>query len=169
MLQDIKRLGKSGLKFRHGGGGYQKWPKKSDVFYGRPLTNNCLQHLFFQSHIFGKTAELCNFNISKIKASYPLSNIYNRCHFKWEFLTRIKSNEDTYLVFHFESQFLIRNHSVKFKVLYAYYPKSKKNELDEVIFLCLRNQIPQKRYSTEIRDDPMLKNVTPEKGNLVSN
>ena len=75
----------------------------------------------------------------------------------------------TYLVFHFESQFLIRNHSVKFKVLYAYYPKSKKNEVDEVIFLCLRNQIPQKRYSTEIRDDPMLKNVTPEKGNLVSN
>ena len=30
MLQDIRRegLGKSGLKFRHGGGGYQKWPKK---------------------------------------------------------------------------------------------------------------------------------------------
>ena len=30
ILQDIRRkgLGKSGLKFRHGGGGYQKWPKK---------------------------------------------------------------------------------------------------------------------------------------------
>ena len=30
MLQDIRRqgLGKSGLKFRHGRGGYQKWPKK---------------------------------------------------------------------------------------------------------------------------------------------
>ena len=30
MLQDIRRkgLGKSGLKFRHGEGGYQKWPKK---------------------------------------------------------------------------------------------------------------------------------------------
>ena len=30
MLLDIRRqkLGKSGSKFRHGGGGYQKWPKK---------------------------------------------------------------------------------------------------------------------------------------------
>ena len=30
MLQDIRRhkLGKSGSKFRHGGGGYQKRPKK---------------------------------------------------------------------------------------------------------------------------------------------
>ena len=38
MLQDIRRqgLGKSGLKFRHGGRGYQNWPKNSDVFYGRP-------------------------------------------------------------------------------------------------------------------------------------
>ena len=29
MLQDIRRqgLGKSGLKFRHGGRGYQNWPK----------------------------------------------------------------------------------------------------------------------------------------------
>ena len=39
MLQDIQKqkLGKSGSKSRHGGGGYQKWPKNSDVFYGRPL------------------------------------------------------------------------------------------------------------------------------------
>ena len=26
---------KSGSKFRHGGGGYQKRPKNSDVFYGQ--------------------------------------------------------------------------------------------------------------------------------------
>ena len=38
MVQDIRRkkLGKSESKFRHGGGGYQKRPKISDVFYGRP-------------------------------------------------------------------------------------------------------------------------------------
>ena len=37
MLQYIRRekLGKSGSKFRHGGGEYQKQPKKYDVFYGR--------------------------------------------------------------------------------------------------------------------------------------
>ena len=84
------------------------------------LTNNCLQHLFFQKkrehHIFlGKLQSfvISFFNISKIKSSCPLSNIYNIWHFKWEFLTRIKSNEDfrTYLsiVFDFESQSLIRN------------------------------------------------------------
>ena len=38
MLQDIRRqgLGKSGLKFQHGGGGYQKWPKKFQR-HGQPL------------------------------------------------------------------------------------------------------------------------------------
>ena len=38
-LQDIRRkgLGKSGLKFRHGEGGYQKWPKNSDVFYVKKI------------------------------------------------------------------------------------------------------------------------------------
>ena len=33
-------LGKSGSKFRHGGGGYQKRPKNSEVFCGRQLTLN---------------------------------------------------------------------------------------------------------------------------------
>ena len=39
LLQDIRRLklGKSESKFQHGGGGCQNRPKKSDVFYGRPL------------------------------------------------------------------------------------------------------------------------------------
>ena len=30
-------LGKSGSKFRHGGGGFKNGQKNSDVFYGRPL------------------------------------------------------------------------------------------------------------------------------------
>ena len=39
MLQDIRRkgVGKSGLKFRHGEGGYQKWQKNSDVFYVKKI------------------------------------------------------------------------------------------------------------------------------------
>ena len=38
MLQDIRRckLGKSGSKFRHGGGGYQKRPKNPTSFMDGP-------------------------------------------------------------------------------------------------------------------------------------
>ena len=58
MLKDIRRqdLGKSGPKFRHGEGGYQKRPKNYDVFYGRPLARF---HNIFTAYLSkGRTLEL---------------------------------------------------------------------------------------------------------------
>ena len=49
---------KSGSKFRHGGGEYQKRLKNSDVFYGQPLRveyHNSKNH-FSGNHIIGKHA-----------------------------------------------------------------------------------------------------------------
>ena len=48
MLQDIRRkkLGKSGSKFQHGGGGIKNGQKIPDVFYGRPPLDSSSRVLY---------------------------------------------------------------------------------------------------------------------------
>ena len=61
MLQDIRRekLGKSESKFRHGGGGYQKWPKKIPTsFMNGPL------HIFHGRWRYRMSNKICNSRFS---------------------------------------------------------------------------------------------------------
>ena len=55
-------LSKLGSKFRHRGGGYQKRPKSSDVFYGRPqsgiLYTGVCHNSYSNMRILSKTLEL---------------------------------------------------------------------------------------------------------------
>ena len=51
----MKELGKSGMKFRHGGGGYEKWPKKPGrLFCHMTLTQNFVGRVQNQSKSYGQ-------------------------------------------------------------------------------------------------------------------
>ena len=80
ILQDIRRwgLGKSGLKFRHGGGGMENGPKNSAVFYGRPRTRQ--YECAFPTELFKKGYALHHSIIKTF--DLKVTGLHNSCCFE---------------------------------------------------------------------------------------